>query len=239
MNKKPAPPEPKKGAPAYMVSFGDMMTLILCFFILLVSMSEEQSHGLVAKGVGSFIVAVKSHGLDGIMSAHEKQKIFDSVRRRFNLPPEEDPERREAHVDASHFELVRAEALKALEPHHELRQPRLATFDTGSAALRDESRTYLDQLADTLRPGPRQSLVLEGHALDAGERHGGEDPWLAFGRARAVRQYLVEKHGFVPERVEARAWLEEIIQDDAATRTVDARLVSPVLEGSRVSDVDR
>ncbi len=66
-----------KGAPAYMVSFGDMMTLILCFFILLVSMSEERHHGLVAKGLGSFIVAIKSHGLDGIMSAQEKQGVFD------------------------------------------------------------------------------------------------------------------------------------------------------------------
>ena len=83
--------ERKKGAPAYMVSFGDMMTLILCFFILLVSMAEEQNFGLLAKGVGSFIVAIESHGLNGIMSAHEKDEIFESVRRRFNLPPEEDP----------------------------------------------------------------------------------------------------------------------------------------------------
>lgn len=233
MTRAVARPERKKGAPAYMVSFGDMMTLILCFFILLVSMSQEQQHGLVAKGVGSFIVAIKSHGLDGIMSDFEKQKIFDNVRRRFNLPPEEDPERREAHLDASHFELVRAEALEALAPHYELRQPRIATFETGSAALRDESRAYLDQLADTLRPGPRQTLVLEGHALDADAQHGGEDPWLAFGRANAVRRYLVEKHRFPPERVEARAWLEEIIQDDVATRTVDARLVSPIPGGNR------
>lgn len=233
MTKKEAPPEPKKGAPAYMVSFGDMMTLILCFFILLVSMSEERHHGLVAKGVGSFIVAIKSHGLDGIMSAHEKQKIFDNVRRRFNLPPEEDPERREVHVEASHFELVRAEVLEALEPHHELRQPRIATFESGSTSLRSDSSAYLDQLADTLRPGPRQVLILEGHAEGADNRHDGEDPWLAFGRASVTRKYFIEKHGFIPERVEARAWLEEIIEDNAATRTVDARLVSPIPKGAR------
>ena len=34
------PEEKKAGPPAYMVSFGDMMTLILTFFILLVSMAK-------------------------------------------------------------------------------------------------------------------------------------------------------------------------------------------------------
>ena len=47
----------KEGAPAWMVSFGDMMTLILTFFILLVSMSKTQQVGLVATGVGSFLLA--------------------------------------------------------------------------------------------------------------------------------------------------------------------------------------
>ncbi|MHC4092412.1 MAG: flagellar motor protein MotB, partial [Planctomycetota bacterium] len=28
------------GAPAWMVTYGDMMTLLLCFFVLLVAMSE-------------------------------------------------------------------------------------------------------------------------------------------------------------------------------------------------------
>ena len=55
--------EEKKGAPAWMVSCGDMMTLILTFFILLVSMSREQHEGLVAIGVGSFLVALRSFGL--------------------------------------------------------------------------------------------------------------------------------------------------------------------------------
>ena len=32
MAKSPRPEEPKQGPPAYMVSFADMMTLILTFF---------------------------------------------------------------------------------------------------------------------------------------------------------------------------------------------------------------
>lgn len=216
--------EQKRGVPAYMVSFGDMMTLILCFFILLVSMAETQNFGLLAKGVGSFIVAIESHGLDGILSAREKEEIFESVRRRFNLPPEEDPERREAHVDASALELLRAEALEALAPHDEIRQPRVATFEAGSALLDAPSREYLDRLADTLRPAPGQLLILEGHAFETG----GNDDWLAFRRADAVRDYLVEEHRFRSNRVEARAWIDEVGGPGAATRNVDARLITPI-----------
>ena len=32
--------EQEEGAPAWMVTYGDMVTLLLCFFVLLFSMSE-------------------------------------------------------------------------------------------------------------------------------------------------------------------------------------------------------
>ncbi|MEL6713768.1 MAG: flagellar motor protein MotB, partial [Planctomycetota bacterium] len=119
----------EQGAPAYLVSFGDMMTLILCFFILLVAMSKERNFGLMARGIGSFVVQIKSMGLTGILPAHEKQAIFSQMRRRFNLPPEDDPERQAAHEQAALNELLRAEDLEALEPYDEVRQPRIASFE--------------------------------------------------------------------------------------------------------------
>jgi len=218
-------PEVKQGAPAWMVSFSDMMTLVLCFFILLVSMSQEQNYGLLAKGVGSFIVAIESYGLNGILDGQEKKEIFDNVRRRFSLPPEEDPERGVDPLEASHFELIQAQVIDALEPHDELRQPNVATFEPDSAALTAASMQYLDALADTLRPGPSQVLMLEGHAQDAGARFEGDDAWLAFMRAEAVRSYLVEEHRFRPGRVQAKGWLSSAAT--VPSRSVDARLITP------------
>ena len=69
----------EEGAPAWMVSFGDMMTLILTFFILLVSMADTQNVGLVASGVGSFLVEVRSFGLPGVMDDYETAQVFDTV----------------------------------------------------------------------------------------------------------------------------------------------------------------
>ena len=216
-----------KGAPAYLVSFGDMMTLILCFFILLVAMSKERNYGLMARGIGSFVLQVKSMGLTGVLDAHEKQEIFSQMRRRFNLPPEDDPERQAGHEEAALSELIRAEDLENLEPHDEVRQPRLASFETDSAKLTPASRTYIDALVDTLRPRGAQVLSLEGHAQDAGENFGYDSARLAHARAAAVAAYLVDEHGFDPRRVRAKAWFTELDRGGSASRGVDARLIIP------------
>lgn len=221
------PQEDKRPIPAWLVSFGDMMTLILTFFILLVSMSKERQWGLMADGLGSFVSALKSHGLPGFLSASDRLDVFNEFRRRFNLPPEEDPERRAPHDEASDLELLRASVAEALRPHDELFQPQVATFAQDTAELDAASQAYLSRLAETLRPAQGQLLVLEGHAADAGARFARDDLWLAAERASAVRAHLIEVHGFAPERVEARAWLTELDVEGTGTRRVDARLVTP------------
>ena len=226
----------KKGAPAYMVSFGDMMTLILCFFILLVAMSSEQNYGLMAKGLGSFVVAIESFGLNGILSGNEKQAIFDEVRRRFNLPPEEDPERLEEPEQSALQELLRAETVEALEPRHALRQPRLARFQGTSTVLDEAARSYLAMQADSLRPGPGFVLLLEGHGPPRGTGVSADPTWLAFRRAAVVREYLIEHLNFHPERVEARAWMVEIDDDPRMTDVVDARLIFPPSTDKKSAD---
>jgi chemotaxis protein MotB len=208
-----------------MVSFGDMMTLILTFFILLVSLSREQQEGLVARGVGSFLVALRSFGLPGVLDESDEASIFENVRRRFNAPPESDPERRsEDHLEAAELELIRARAARALAPHDELNQPAVAVFAAGSAELDAAGRRYLDLIAASLRPARGQLLLLEGHATDAERSSAGSA--LAFARARAVAEYLIER-GHPRDRVQARAWAAEVEGAGPSTRSVDARLVTP------------
>lgn len=213
----------KKGAPAYMVSFGDMMTLILCFFILLVALSKERNFGMMARGLGSFVIAVESHGMNGVLSANERRDIFDKIRRRFNLPPEADPERRADHELAATSEMVRSETVEAIRPRRELHQPRLAVFAPGSSALDEAARAHLNGQADSLRPAPGQILLLEGHAPPGTPDATG----LAFERAAEVARHLIEEHGFDQERVSPRAWLVELNTERAVTDAVNARLVFP------------
>ena len=222
--------EPKSGPPAYMVSFSDMMTLILTFFILLVSLSHEQSFGLLADGVGSFRVALESHGVNGLLEDADRKAIFENQRRRFNLPPRAANAAQMLPEDASEFELLRAEAVEALLPHDELSFPSLSSFADGSAVLSSAAKRYTATLADSLRPARGQLLVLEGHSPVS-------DRLLAWRRADALRSHLISEYGFDPNRVEARSWMTEL--EGAAVNTVDARLITPALPEKLINTESR
>jgi chemotaxis protein MotB len=226
MGRKSAPPDSKAKVPGWMVSFGDMMTLILTFFILLVSMAKERQVGLVASGVGSFVVRMETMGLSGVMSGEEKDAVFNEVRTRFQLPPERDPDKSGGPEEAAPMEVLNADTLSDMEPHDSLLQPAVAMFAPGSVTLDANARRYLDMLAPTLRPGADQVLVLEGHGM-SGEPGSADPIQLGHRRAAAVKDYLVEKHAFKSARVESRTWLDSTLQSTARFLPVDARLILP------------
>jgi hypothetical protein len=67
MRRKPKPP-PKKPSKAYLVSFGDTMTALLAFFIVLNSLAKDQTGANMQAGTGSFVAAMKSVGTPGRLS---------------------------------------------------------------------------------------------------------------------------------------------------------------------------
>ncbi len=64
MSRKCKPP-PKKPSKAYLVSFGDTMTALLAFFIVLNSLAKDQTGANMYTGTGSFVRAFKRTGAAG------------------------------------------------------------------------------------------------------------------------------------------------------------------------------
>ncbi len=67
---------PSKPNMGYLVSFGDTMTALLAFFIVLNSLAEEQTGANLHSGTGSFIRTLDSFGLSGIIGSNQSRLGF-------------------------------------------------------------------------------------------------------------------------------------------------------------------
>ena len=83
------PDEGPPDVPAYMVSFGDMITLLLTFFILLVSMADTQTAGLVGAGRGPLVQHLNAKGEPGILKGRLNEHREKHKRDSWWIPDQE------------------------------------------------------------------------------------------------------------------------------------------------------
>jgi chemotaxis protein MotB len=209
------------GPPPWLISFGDMMTLFLCFFIILVTMAPSQDAGLVAAGLGDFANVLEGTGVGGALDGNAKLTKINEFRKRFGLKALTLEEYQAGTPETKSSPNLEKLVQDALSDYSELREPAIVTFAPGSAQLTKEGIDRVDKLASVLIPTKGQLLVLEGHS--------GRDASLAAERALAVRARLVTEWRFVTTRVEARGVspTDDKDEEQIGTRSVDARLIEP------------
>jgi chemotaxis protein MotB len=106
-------------------------------------------------------------------------------------------------------------------------------FDSGKAQLRRSAAPVLDQVAQVLREVPGQPVGVEGHTDNVPIKYSGwaDNKALAFARASAVVSYLVDTHGFDPDRLISVGYGEErpIVSNDTPEGRQQNRRVEIVI----------
>ncbi len=187
--------------PEWVVTFGDMMSLLLTFFIMLVSLSEikeeETYQALVDSmqqqfGYAKTIDAMtpgKSKPRESefaVLSTTGRAKKKDTAK---GGVPEKAPVGEEQHV-----RIIRPGQMTAVGS--------VVFFEVGSDRLDASSLNVLKQTAEQLRGKP-QRIEIRGHvSAEFAARTMGTDQAMLLGirRAAAVRRYLVETEGISSER---------------------------------------
>ncbi|TWT31212.1 Motility protein B [Posidoniimonas corsicana] len=189
--------EPAPGIPEWVVTFGDMMSLLLTFFIMLVSMSE-------------------------IKEEKKFQAMLESMRRQFGheatvsnvLPGENTPRNSTMSSLASMGRAKRLDIMRGGNPVKAVsgESPQVQTIRPGQSAtsggviffdelsdmLSEEAKMQLRQIAAQVRGKP-QRLEIRGHASRKPPTEG--DHWgLAYSRAHQTMNYLLQQ-GIEPQRI--------------------------------------
>ncbi len=188
-----------KGAPMWMVTFGDLMSLLLCFFVLLLSFSTTDP-AMYKEVAGSL---EKAFGVQREDITLEIPKGIDIVSRDFN-PPFSVDVILEKIKSAIKLELIKGEIdVEALNDRVILRLKDEITFPPGSDALLERSKPILDKIRAIIESVPGD-ISVEGHTDDTPIAGAFKSNWhLSAARAATVVTYLLRLHTIDPQRMAA------------------------------------
>jgi len=181
MPKSEKPPD--SGAPAWMVTFGDMMSLLLCFFVILVALSEIKEDKFLVL-VNSFRRYFGYTRSTGKFPRKEFNDVFHRLAALRSLPTEAKKMRgaRARSLAGRSFRVTSIKKGERLTLNGEV------SFELGSSELRKDAKGILDQIAELVRGYPNRIEVV-GHTAREDKV---DDPYqLSWDRARAVLEYLV------------------------------------------------
>lgn len=185
MAQKKCPPE---GAPAWMVSYGDMMSLLLTFFIMLFAMStmDEVKEQIVAETFSQQFGAATTQnpvpGKNPISNSDRTQiKTTGRAKRKDTLQggnPVLSPQ-------GDHSQI------RTINPKRERVQGGVVYFELGSDELTDEGQSDVRMIADQVRGTPYNILVT-GHTSNERGIFENDLYTLGYNRARKVRDELIK-----------------------------------------------
>ncbi|TFG48710.1 MAG: hypothetical protein E4H40_04205 [Candidatus Brocadiia bacterium] len=198
------PEDPKPSVPAYIVTFSDMITLLLTFFVLLLSLAEEQDKTLFKRGQSSFKNATADFGLSGVLFSKAKSKDFNHAQVKHKINKGND-DRKKRSVDAQ-TELLRRTIMN-LERSMDIMPSQIkgysknltipeVHFKKSSWALDDSSREYFKTYCAELQESfAQKKLIIYVVGFAGGERTEKQQWLVSANRASQVADFMGECFG--------------------------------------------
>ena len=181
---------PPAGAPKWVVTFGDMMSLLLCFFVLLLSFSSTDVQKY-KEAVGSLKEAFGMMKTDPSYTIPAGEKVIAT---QMNIPP-----------SLTALVALRSKAKKLTNSKSKvemdsgadwvrIKVPGDTLFDSGSTEVKPEAFPILDEIGDIINKY-KGDVTIEGHTDNAMPRTGDAfaNYRLGFERATSVLAYMVVK----------------------------------------------
>lgn len=223
-------PPPEEGLPPWMATFADMVTLLLCFFVLLLSFANND--------------LAKFKELLGSIKNAFGVKVERRVDDHLSLTPS-DVARKEIKMDSNDKRLLglvlrikalldqddttrKSSGVKADQDGVLVNSNTASLFSPGSATLKPEARKILDKVISVLKDH-NYNMVVRGHT-DNSETRSRKFPtnWeLSSARAASALRYIVEQGGIEPKRLKAVGYADTqplVKNDTPANRKKNRRL---------------
>jgi flagellar motor protein MotB len=202
--KKNVAEDDKPQVPAYIVTFSDMVTLLLTFFVLLLAMADEQKVELFTAGQSAFKRALADFGLSGSLFSMHGGLDFGHPKAKYKVDEgrdEADDRSIDSQMEMLRRKLLDVERTMEILPSQIVCASKTFTvtdihFERGSWSLNEPAkeflRTYCRQLAESLGSEAVSVYVVGLAATERSERR----QWLVSAhRAEAVADFIKESLG--------------------------------------------
>lgn len=216
MARKKAPEEPPAGAPAWMATYSDMMTLLLCFFVLLFSFATLDVQKFQA-------IAQSMNGALGVLDSGTTVDMEPLVGNFPNdSPTEEDEEFKNLYEEMNEYikqnNLNASITLRLDERGLLVRFMDNVLFDSGKADLTPKAREIINRVAEIIRQNDKNVRV-EGHTDNVPiNTFRFPSNWeLSTTRAVNVVKYLIEESNIEAKRLSASGYADQHPVDDNNT----------------------
>jgi chemotaxis protein MotB len=230
MARKNNEPPVEEGAPMWIMTFADMVSLLLCFFILLLSFAKNdlnQFKTLMGSIQNAFGVQVKRKEAEfaafsptqferkELDMSQDNQQILGMMLQLKSMLVEDPALKESARITAEKNGLV-------------MRVPSQSLFQPGSATLRPDVSKVLDKVAAILKENTF-NLVIRANSDD---RLPDTSPFpsnweLTSSRAAATLRHIVEKLEIPPSRIKAVGFADSlplVPNNTAKNRSVNRRI---------------